>query len=29
GGGGNLFRFTLADRAVTCDWTPIETWKGD
>jgi len=28
-GGGNLFRFTLADRAVTCDWTPIETWKGD
>ena len=29
GGGGNLFAFTLADRAVTCDWTPIETWKGD
>ncbi|SFA95679.1 Broad specificity phosphatase PhoE [Rhizobium sp. NFR07] len=29
GGGGNLFRFTLADRAVSCDWTPIETWQGD
>lgn len=29
GGGGNLFRFTLAERAVTCDWTPIETWQGD
>ncbi len=27
GGGGNLFRFTLADRAVSCDWTPIETYK--
>jgi broad specificity phosphatase PhoE len=26
GGGGNLFRFTLADRAVSCDWTPIETY---
>jgi broad specificity phosphatase PhoE len=29
GGGGNLFRITLADRAVSCDWTPIETWQGD
>lgn len=28
GGGGNLFCFSLADRAVTCDWTPIETWEG-
>ncbi|MGK6316059.1 histidine phosphatase family protein [Neorhizobium sp. DT-125] len=28
GGGGNLFCFTLADRAVSCDWTPIETWEG-
>ncbi len=27
-GGGNLFAFRLADRAVTCDWTPIESWKG-
>ncbi|MDE1159932.1 MAG: phosphoglycerate mutase family protein [Neorhizobium sp.] len=26
-GGGNLFRFTLADRAVSCDWTPIETYQ--
>lgn len=26
GGGGNLFCFTLADRAVSCDWTPIEFW---
>lgn len=29
GGGGNLFRFTLADRAVSCDWTAMETWQGD
>jgi broad specificity phosphatase PhoE len=28
GGGGNLFAFRLADRAVTCDWTPMESWKG-
>lgn len=28
GGGGNLFAFRLADRAVTCDWTPMEFWKG-
>ncbi|RFZ88625.1 histidine phosphatase family protein [Shinella sp. WSJ-2] len=27
-GGGNLFAFRLADRAVTCDWTAIESWKG-
>lgn len=27
-GGGNLFAFRLADRAVTCDWTPMELWKG-
>lgn len=27
-GGGNLFRFDLADRKVTCDWTPIENWQG-
>lgn len=27
-GGGNLFAFRLADRAVTCDWTPIESWRG-
>lgn len=27
-GGGNLFRFNLADMQVTCDWTPIETWQG-
>lgn len=27
-GGGNLFAFRLADRAVTCDWTAMESWKG-
>ena len=27
GGGGNLFAFRLADRAVTCDWTAMESWK--
>jgi broad specificity phosphatase PhoE len=27
-GGGNLFAFRLADRAVTCDWTPMEFWRG-
>jgi broad specificity phosphatase PhoE len=27
-GGGNLFAFRLADRAVTCDWTPMELWQG-
>ncbi|TWF53019.1 histidine phosphatase family protein [Neorhizobium alkalisoli] len=29
GGGGNLFRFTLADRRISCDWTPIEKWPGE
>lgn len=29
GGGGNLFRFSLADRAISCDWTPMETWQGE
>ncbi|WP_117193077.1 histidine phosphatase family protein [Rhizobium terrae] len=28
GGGGNLYCFGLADRAISCDWTPMETWKG-
>lgn len=28
GGGGNLFCFSLADRSVSCDWTPIENWQG-
>ncbi|MNL24211.1 Histidine phosphatase superfamily [compost metagenome] len=28
GGGGNLFAFRLADRALTCDWTPMEFWQG-
>ncbi|OHV73129.1 histidine phosphatase family protein [Ensifer sp. LCM 4579] len=27
-GGGNLFAFRLADRAVTCDWTAMEFWQG-
>ncbi|XEN32883.1 broad specificity phosphatase PhoE [Ensifer sp. WSM1721] len=27
-GGGNLFAFHLADRTVTCDWTPMEFWQG-
>ncbi|PZM12231.1 histidine phosphatase family protein [Rhizobium tubonense] len=27
-GGGNLFCFRLADRALSCDWTPIEDWPG-
>nr|CAD6427127.1 histidine phosphatase family protein [Rhizobium sp. Q54] len=27
-GGGNLFAFSLADRIATCDWTPMEEWKG-
>ncbi|MCM2472532.1 histidine phosphatase family protein [Rhizobium sp. CG5] len=27
-GGGNLFAFDLARRAVSCDWTPIEDWQG-
>ena len=28
GGGGNLFAFDLANRAVSCDWTAIEDWQG-
>jgi broad specificity phosphatase PhoE len=28
GGGGNLYCFSLADRRMTCDWTPIEDWQG-
>ncbi|ULJ80785.1 phosphoglycerate mutase family protein [Rhizobium sp. C104] len=28
GGGGNLYAFGLADLALTCDWTPIEDWRG-
>ena len=28
GGGGNLFCFSLADRAVSCDWTAMEKWEG-
>lgn len=27
-GGGNLFAFDLASRAVACEWTPIEDWQG-
>ncbi|WEZ84804.1 phosphoglycerate mutase family protein [Rhizobium sp. 32-5/1] len=27
-GGGNLFVFRLADRALACDWTPMEFWQG-
>ena len=28
GGGGNLYAFDLADRRLSCDWTPIEDWQG-
>jgi broad specificity phosphatase PhoE len=28
GGGGNLFAFDLANRAVSCEWTAIEDWQG-
>ncbi|RFB99126.1 histidine phosphatase family protein [Rhizobium leguminosarum bv. trifolii] len=28
GGGGNLYAFGLADLSLTCDWTPIEDWRG-
>lgn len=28
GGGGNLYAFSLADRALSCNWTPIEHWQG-
>ncbi len=27
-GGGNLFAFRLADRAIACDWTAMEFWQG-
>ncbi len=27
-GGGNLFCFDLAEMRLTCDWTPMESWKG-
>ncbi|KQV44262.1 MULTISPECIES: histidine phosphatase family protein [unclassified Rhizobium] len=27
-GGGNLFAFSLADRSLACDWTPMEQWRG-
>ena len=27
-GGGNLFCFDLAKRALSCDWTPMEDWQG-
>lgn len=27
-GGGNLFCFDLANRAISCDWTPIDIWQG-
>lgn len=28
GGGGNIFAFRLAERALLCDWTPMETFEG-
>ncbi|MCJ8520365.1 broad specificity phosphatase PhoE [Pseudorhizobium tarimense] len=27
-GGGNLYAFSLANRHLACDWTPMEEWKG-
>lgn len=27
-GGGNLFVFSLAQRKLVCDWTPMENWTG-
>lgn len=27
-GGGNLFAFALFDRALLCDWTPMESFEG-
>ena len=27
-GGGSLYAFSLADRILTCDWMPMEEWKG-
>jgi broad specificity phosphatase PhoE len=28
GGGGNIFAFALFDRALLCDWTPMESFEG-
>jgi len=28
GGGGNIFAFSLADRALLCDWTPMDAFEG-
>lgn len=28
GGGGNLYAFSLSDRTLQCDWTPMEHWAG-
>ncbi len=28
GGGGNLYAFSLADKRLSCEWTPIEDWRG-
>lgn len=28
GGGGNLYAFSLADRRLSCEWTPVESWQG-
>ncbi|PRD44492.1 histidine phosphatase family protein [Phyllobacterium phragmitis] len=28
-GGGNIFAFRLSDRALLCDWEPLETFSGD
>lgn len=28
GGGGNIFAFSLADRALLCDWTPMDDFEG-
>jgi len=27
-GGGNVFAFSLADRSLLCDWTPLERFEG-
>ncbi len=27
-GGGNCFAFDLAQKALICEWTPMETWTG-
>lgn len=28
GGGGNVFAFDLSERALLCDWTPMESFEG-